>query len=259
MLDLDPLAPRTPRLPHRRLGALTQLAASTALHMTLVVIAALIAAMSAPGIDARRAERIADQQRPDVRHIVFLAPELPRAGAGGGGGGNQRPDPIRLARGVGGDAVTLRVRKEPPTAPVTTASAPAVEDVTQIPSIVLDAKPLASGLFDQVGLPTGGVLSGTSTGPGSGGGVGTGTGTGIGSGRGPGFGPGSGGGTGGGIYRAGGAVSAPRVIKEVKPQVHERGALKENSRDGCPGSHRHSRRMRVANPYRPFAGPRGPR
>ena len=30
-------------------------------------------------------------------------------------------------------------------------------------------------------------------------------------------GPGSGGGTGGGIYRAGGAVSAPRLIKEVKP------------------------------------------
>ena len=83
MLDLDPLAPRTPRLPHRRLGALTQLVASTALHMTLVVIAALIAATSAPGIDVRRAERITDQQRPDVRHIVFLAPELPRPGAAG--------------------------------------------------------------------------------------------------------------------------------------------------------------------------------
>ena len=40
----------------------------------------------------------------------------------------------------------------------------------------------------------------------------------MGSGRGPGIGPGSGGGTGGGIYRAGGAVSAPRLIKEVKPK-----------------------------------------
>jgi TonB family protein len=40
----------------------------------------------------------------------------------------------------------------------------------------------------------------------------------MGSGRGPGFGPGSGGGTGGGVYRAGGAVSAPRLIKEVKPK-----------------------------------------
>jgi TonB family protein len=82
---------------------------------------------------------------------------------------------------------------------------------------VLDAKPLASGLFEQVGLPTAATVSGTSTGPGSGGGVGSGVGTGIGSGRGPGLGPGSGGGTGGGVYRPGGAVSAPRLIKEVKP------------------------------------------
>ena len=84
VLHLDPLAPRTPRLPHRRLGALTQLAASTALHMTLVVIAAVIGTTSAPGIDVRRAEPITDQQRPDVRHLVFLAPELPRTGEGRG-------------------------------------------------------------------------------------------------------------------------------------------------------------------------------
>ena len=195
--------------------------------MTLVAIAALIAATSAPGIDVRRAEQIIDQQGPDVRHIVFLAPELPRPGRGGGGGGNQRPDPIRHAQGVGADTITLRVRKEPPPkAPVTTAAAPAVEDLPLLPSIVLDAKPLASGLFDQLGLPTGGVMSGTSTGPGSGGGVGTGSGTGIGSGRGPGLGPGSGGGTGGGVYRAGGAVSAPRLITEVKPRYTSEALLK---------------------------------
>jgi Gram-negative bacterial TonB protein C-terminal len=213
--------------PHRRLGTLTQLAASTTLHLILVVVAALIATTSPPGSDARRAEAITDQQRPDVRHLVFLAPELPRPGRGGGGGGNQRPDPIRRAQGAGADTITLRVRKEPsPTVPVTTASAPAVEDVPSLPSIVLDAKPLASGLFDQTGLPTGGVMSGTSTGPGSGGGVGTGSGTGMGSGRGPGFGPGSGGGTGGGSYRAGGAVSAPRLIKEVKPNYTREALLK---------------------------------
>jgi TonB family protein len=82
--------------------------------------------------------------------------------------------------------------------------------------IALDALPMASGSFDRSGLPAGGVLFGTSTGPGTGGGVGTGAGTGIGSGRGPGLGPGSGGGTGGGTYRPGGAVSAPRLIREVK-------------------------------------------
>jgi TonB family protein len=116
--------------------------------------------------------------------------------------------------------MTVRVRKGPsPTAaPVTTAAARAVEDTPALPSIVLDAKPLASGLFDQIGLPVGGVTSGTSTGPGSGGGVGTGVGTGIGSGRGPGLGAGTGGGTGGGLYRPGGAVSGPRLIQEVKPK-----------------------------------------
>ena len=226
MLHVDPLAPHTPRLPHR-LGALTQLAASAALHLTLVVIAAVIETTSAPGVDVRRAGPITDQQRPDVRHVVFLAPGPLPTGTGGGGGGNQQPAPIRRAQGVGADSITLRVRKQPsPTASVTTASAPAVEEVPAIPSIVLDAKPLAAGLFDQSGLPTGGVMSGTSTGPGSGGGVGTGRGTGIGSGRGPGLGPGSGGGTGLGIYRAGGGVSTPRLIKEVKPRYTSEALLK---------------------------------
>jgi TonB family protein len=90
-------------------------------------------------------------------------------------------------------------------------------DAAPLPSVVLDAKPLASGSFDHIGLPTGGVSFDESTGPGSGGGVGTGVGTGIGPGRGPGIGPGSGGGIGGGVYRPGGAVSPPRVITEVKP------------------------------------------
>ena len=217
VLHLDPLAPRTPRLPHQPLDALTHGAASLLLHVALLTIVALIEATSVPRSDARPVARITDEQRPDLRHIVFLAPELQRAGGGGGGGGNRRPEPIRRAQGVGTDAITLRVQSRPsPAAPVTALATP-VAEVPPIPSIVLDAKPLASGLFDQIGLPDAGVMSGTSTGPGSGGGVGTGTGTGIGPGRGPGLGPGSGGGTGGGIYRAGGAVSAPRLIKEVKP------------------------------------------
>ena len=216
MLDLDPLAPRTPRLPNRRLGALTQLVTSTALHIALILIAALIQTTLAGVVDSRQAEPVIDQQRPEVRHLVFLAPELPLTGTGGGGGGNQRHDPISRARGEGTDTISLRVRKPTPvTAPV---SAPTVEDVPPLPSVVLDAKPLASGFFDQIGLAAGAVMSGTSTGPGSGGGIGTGSGTGMGSGHGPGLGPGSGGGTGGGVYRAGGTVSAPRLIKEVSPK-----------------------------------------
>ena len=108
---------------------------------------------------------------------MFLAPA--RKGGGGGGGGNQQAAPIRRAQSVGSDAITLRVRKTPPPP----ASPSPIESVPAIPSVVLEAKPLASGVFDQIGLPSGGVLSGKSTGPGSGGGVGTGIGTGIGSGR----------------------------------------------------------------------------
>jgi hypothetical protein len=83
VLHLDQLAPCTPHLPDRRLGTLMQLAASAALHVTLVLIVALITTSLAPGIELRRAEPTADQQ---VRHIVFIAPELPRIGSGGGGG-----------------------------------------------------------------------------------------------------------------------------------------------------------------------------
>lgn len=216
MLHVDPRAPRTPRLPHHGLGA-AHLAASTALHVTVAIVVAFIGATAAPGLDVRQTRPTADRDTLDVRRVVFLAPTR-QPGRGGGGGGNQRPEPIRRAQGVGTDAITLRLRTRPlPAAPVTPSAAPAIEDVPPPPSIVLDAKPLASGVFDQIGLPTGGVLSGPSTGPGSGGGVGSGIGTGIGPGRGPGLGPGSGGGTGGGVYRPGGAVSGPRLIREVKP------------------------------------------
>jgi protein TonB len=149
---------------------------------------------------------------------VFLASKLPQTGRGGGGGGNRQPGPIRSAQGVGSDAITLRVRK-PTKIPVTPAPPVAPEPVPPLASsVLLEAKPMASGLFDQIGLPAVAMSSGTSTGPGTGGGVGTGTGTGVGSGRGPGLGAGAGGGTGGGLYRPGGAVSAPRLVEEVKPR-----------------------------------------
>ena len=245
-LRLDGRAPHTPQLPHRRLGALTQLVASAAFHAIVVVAVATLVntAPAAPDIASIRPQPTADQP---VEHLVFLAPEVPQIGSGGGGGGNRQPGPIRRAQGIGSDSVTLRTRRTPPpSAPVTTPVAPAAAEVPELPSILLNAKPLASGLLEQIGLPTGGILWGTSTGPGSGGGVGTGVGTGIGSGRGPGLGPGSGGGTGGGAYRPGGSVSAPRLIKQVKPRYTAQ-ALQNQiqgtvvlevivTRDGCASS-----------------------
>jgi len=210
-LDLAELAPPTPHMPERRSGTVTQVAASAALHVGVFALTAWIASHAAPAIHVGDTNP-ADQELP---RVVFLAPPS-EMGGGGGGGGNHPPGPIRRAQGVGSDTITLRVRK-PPQAPLASPP-PGTENPPALPSIVLDAKPLASGLFDQIGLPTAGVLSGSSTGPGSGGGVGTGVGTGIGSGSGPGVGPGSGGGTGGGAYRPGGPISAPRLIKEVRPR-----------------------------------------
>jgi len=98
--------------------------------------------------------------------------------------------------------MTLRIAK-----PIAAAESPA-DGAPELPGVLLDALPLASGSADQLGLPIGGVSYGTSLGPGTGGGVGTGHGTGI----------GSGGGMGGGVYRAGaGGVSAPTVMREVRP------------------------------------------
>jgi len=211
VLHFDDLGPRTPQLPRRRFGTLTPFAVSSALHATVLVIATLIVIAARPPSGVDRPGRIAEQPI-DVRHIVFLAPALPQTGGGGGGGGNQQPGPIRRAQGVGADEITLRVRKPAPVMPSTS-----VEEPPALAALVLDAKPLASGTFDQIGLPSGGVSAGTSTGPGVGGGIGSGNGTGIGPGNGPGLGPGSGGGTGGGPYRPGGAVSAPRIITQVKP------------------------------------------
>lgn len=216
MLHLDQLAPLTPRLPRRRWGALPQLATAAALHVMLTIALLMEGTPVLPEVESILAEPPVTNQ---VTHVVFLPSALPRIGGGGGGGGNQQPGPIRRAQGIGSDVVTLRTRKAPPPpVAITATTVPLVEESPPIPSIVLDAKPLASGIFEQVGLPTAAMLSGTSTGSGSGGGVGTGRGTGIGSGRGPGLGPGSSGGTGGGAYRPGGGVSAPRVIKEVKPR-----------------------------------------
>ena len=220
-LVLNDLAPSTPHLPRRPRGPLAQLAVSAALHLTLVATVSLITITPASRVDVEELrEEAAEPQKPDVRQIVFLAPEVTRGG-GGGGGGNRQQGPIRRAEGVGADRITLRVRKPEPSPLVavteTTPLPPVVEDVPPVPALVLDAKPLVSGTFDQPGLPSVAPLVGTSTGSGTGGGVGTGSGTGIGAGHGPGLGPGSGGGTGGGPYRAGGSVSPPRVVAQVRP------------------------------------------
>jgi TonB family protein len=199
-----------PRLPPRSAGrGIAVLAIAASVHVLIASIV-VIGYRAAPG-DSTPATR----QVP----VPAIAEKLPQRliflpnrsqGGGGGGGGNRQSAPIRRAEGIGHNAITLRTTRRPvlsgigPTEPET-------------PALVLDAMPLASGAFNHLGLPEGGVSYGYSTGPGSGGGVGTGAGTGLGSGRGAGVGPGSGGGFGGGAYRPGAGVTAPRLILQVKP------------------------------------------
>jgi TonB family protein len=217
VLHLDVTGPLTPRLPARGLGVASQLAASAIVHAAgALAIVAVLGGARTPKPDPSRALSTAGQPCLEVSRLVFPADALRALGAGGGGGGNRIEGPIRRAESKGPDAITLRTRKTPEAVPRAPAALPAGE--RPLPSIVLDALPLASGSVEQIGLPTIEVTAGGSTGPGSGGGAGTGTGTGLGAGRGPGLGRGSGGGTGGGVYRAGGAVTAPRLILEVRPK-----------------------------------------
>jgi TonB family protein len=186
------------------------LGVSMALHVTAAVV--LVSLVARAGLTVPPQSSSKSFAEPvAVTHVVFLLPPVAVGGGGGGGGGNRQSGPIRRAEAPGHDAMTLRIAK-----PIEMLSQ-IVNLEPPLPGLVLDARPLASGFTDLLGLPTGGVNFGTSTGSGSGGGVGTGTGTGIGAGRGPGLGDGIGGGTGGGVYRPGGSVTAPRLLSQVRP------------------------------------------
>ena len=244
------LALPSPRLPARR-GPRTAalLGLAVALHVIAAATLVVFVVPTAPPSSNQETARAAPEAMSIVlpRHLIFL-PSPAAGGGGGGGGGNRQSGPIRHAEGIGHDSMTLRTRKQPPT-----AGPLAVEIEPPLPAVVLDALPLASGTMEQLGLPVGGVSTGTSTGPGSGGGVGTGEGTGIGSGRGPGIGPGSGGGFGGGAHRPGGSVTTPRLISQIRPN-YTPDALERRiqgavwldvvvMRDGCPGAVRVARSL----------------
>jgi TonB family protein len=209
------LARPAPRLPDRRWTSRGTIIATTA---SLHVLGLALIVLALPSIKSPTSETTAplEVMRVVLPRLAFVSSEPAAQGGGGGGGGNRQNGPIRHGEAKGHDAYTLRVAK--PVA--STDKTPDTE--TPATGLALDARPLSSGLIDQVGLPIGGVSTGISTGPGSGGGVGTGSGTGIGPGRGPGLGAGYGGGVGGGsrqgAYRVGGAVTAPRLLSQVRPR-----------------------------------------
>lgn len=145
--------------------------------------------------------------------VTFLESKGP--GGGGGGGGNRNPNPARRAEGRGRDramVVAARPRTVEPLARTPETPIPRQE-------LNIAIQPVTMGLRDLPGVITG-MPSGTdpaSLGSGEGTGAGSGRGSGVGSGTGSGFGEGSGGGMGGGVYRAGNGVTAPQLLREVKP------------------------------------------
>jgi periplasmic protein TonB len=215
------LVHRAPRMPVRDsfLGRMSPLAASATLHFVAGVVLLVIAAHGGRSPAAPRPKMPAETLQPQAARIVFLpsASAWSGSGGGGGGGGNRQTGPIRRAERPGRDRRTVPVAKQPRTAEPVRESPHLVDAPPAAQELVLDARPLASGSIDQIGLLEGGVGFGNSLGPGSGGGVGDGIGTGVGSGRGPGVGPGSDGGTGGGVYRPGGSVTPPTILSEVRP------------------------------------------
>jgi len=62
VLHFDDLGPRTPHLPRRRFGAVTQLTMSAALHGTLAIIVTLITIGSRQPSDVDRRGRTAEQK-----------------------------------------------------------------------------------------------------------------------------------------------------------------------------------------------------
>ena len=207
------LALPTPRLPGHTHALRASAVASAVLHALLITTLALV--VTRPSVTTKAAplsvsNRTITGRAISVPRIVFLLE--PGPGGGGGGGGNRQPAPPPRAQGVGRGPLTL------PIASPLVASRNPVDVERPSQQVVLDAVPVALGTAFQAGLPDAPPGIGVSQGLGSGGGVGSGIGTGIGSGTGPGIGPGSGGGFGGGVYRPGGGIAPPTLLKQVMPK-----------------------------------------
>jgi TonB family protein len=201
-----------PRLPERRRSMRAGGGLSLLIHagaLAALLLAGPLWRSALPAAPTAAAAPIANRRPAATPRIVFLQTPRP-GGGGGGGGGNRQPAPPSRAQAIGRDRMTVPAARR-------AVVAPRAADAPPPQQVVLDAKPLASGTALVIGAPDAAPWLPFSQGPGWGGGVGEGTGSGIGAGTGPGMGAGSGGGFGGGVYRPGGAVVPPVLVKEVKP------------------------------------------
>jgi protein TonB len=208
---------------------------SGTLHVGMVAIVALVTSLGV----ARTQAHVVEPQK-DL-HMIFLM--APGPGGGGGGGGEARPAPPPPAERKGTDTlrspVTLHrapkavVEPAKPVPPPRVDPPPTVKPPEPPPVVKADAiqpvfapvVPAAADPRDREGMPwhPSPAAEPDSRGPGTGAGIGSGRGGGLGEGDGSGIGPGSGGGTGGGPYRPGAGITAPSILREVRPDYTDEG------------------------------------
>jgi TonB family protein len=128
--------------------------------------------------------------------------------------------PVRVAQAV---HETPPPRIDPPQVVAPPPEPPPPARAEPIRPVFAPVAPAAPDPRDRAGLPWHSAAQNDSNGPGTAGGVGSGQGSGLGPGDGNGIGPGSGGGTGGGPYRPGTGITAPSILREVRPDYTDEG------------------------------------
>ena len=157
---------------------------------------------------------------PDLPNLIFVMTEGP---GGGGGGGELTEDPASVQKIQGEDQAKVAVATESPEEklifedpdkPPEEEKEEEVAEKEEVPEVIAPVVAQAPDDTTQKGILEGQEQLFESAGPGEDSG-------GIGTGRGRGIGPGTGGGFGGGAYRMGSGVTAPVVLRQVRPGFTE--------------------------------------
>ena len=159
-------------------------------------------------------------RNPDLPNLIFVMTEGP--GGGGGGGGELTEDPASVQKIAGEDQAKIAVAVESPEEklifedpdnPPEEKKEEEVVDDEEVPEVVAPVVAQAPDDTTEKGILEGQEQLVASAGPGQW--------PGIGEGKGPGIGEGTGGGFGGGAYRMGSGVSAPVILRQVRPGFTE--------------------------------------
>jgi periplasmic protein TonB len=202
------------------------LAVSGTLHAAMAAGLVLLTSLGM----AKPQARVSADDKKEVR-LVFLVEPGPGGGGGGGGRAEPAPPPPAERKGVAKMRSPVPVRRPPPPVDPPVIEKPVEPPPIKVEPVVAPVVPVAADPRDRAGVPwtprEAPPQETDSHGPGTGGGTGTGQGSGIGEGSGAGIGPGSGGGTGGGPYRPGTGITAPAILREVKPDYTDEGRRRQ--------------------------------